>query len=999
MNYEELKEHLLKDQYIDISFRRYIAFKETDLYDESYKIEILFRLNRFLKGQDINKLTVLDIVKKIQKENPSTGSFVHWSNTADLVKYAEARPDQVAELLNQLFQSSSTIADRVELFRENGKAYNPSISLGAPLFGYLFAAVDFTKYPIYKQEVFTDLKKAYGIELKLGTVGNNYETYLNMCEISLQHLKTSYPDLTILDIQDFFFCSTQYKQIVVESAVEYLHALAAELSEFIKQPALLLEAITNLEPDTLRSLREQYRNDEKINLIKFKVLDKIIESDSVSLAEMEDIKNQVKVKYERNILKSWNNFTILFQLYYANKKQKVQEEQRKIHETIREMEEFKGLNFVDGKVLKGFNWNQNFGCSECWLAVYEKGHTSHRTAPQFFVSIDENGVRYGLLYGDQHPNRGQDLTFESEMESFTYEGFHQKLVEVLEEFKEDNPTNIQYWTIGAGENAKYWDDFFSSNVISIGWRDLGNLKQYKDTDEIMNVFNGLYSDETRRSNDANACNDFANSMNIGDLVFVKKGTKQILAIAEITSDYHYEASRQPHPNFREVKWKAVHEYPLQKGTLPTKTLTNITPYPDLVQEILGLYEADREISVETWIELLQNDAVFVEMDLVYLHKMYELGGEATATQLAAALGKHSSSFNTPIVQLAKRVLQATGIAPIKREDGTNCYWCVLFEGDYVENQHFIWRLKPNLKEAIAASHVDSSIVELESYTTEDFLKEVFIDKKQYDTIASLLSYKKNIILQGPPGVGKTFVSKRIAYSLMGVKDENRVEMVQFHQNYAYEDFVMGFRPDEHGFSLQFGIFYDFCQRALENPEKDYYFIIDEINRGNLSKIFGELFMLIERDKRDEFVTIGYSKDKFTVPSNVYLIGTMNTADRSLAQLEVALRRRFAFVTLEPTFNEKWKLTLKESGVSDLMIARILFTVDKINKEIVEDFQLGNGYAIGHSFFTLKPDNMDENIWYEGILTFEINPLLEEYFFDRPEIVKSLIEGIKYGQFV
>jgi 5-methylcytosine-specific restriction enzyme B len=335
----------------------------------------------------------------------------------------------------------------------------------------------------------------------------------------------------------------------------------------------------------------------------------------------------------------------------------------------------------------------------------------------------------------------------------------------------------------------------------------------------------------------------------------------------------------------------------------------------------------------------------------------------------------------------------TGISPIKREDGTRCYWCVLFEGEYEENQHFTWRLKPNLKEAIATTHVDSGLVELESYTKEDFLKEVFIDEKQYDTMTNLLHYKKNLIFQGPPGVGKTFVSKRLAYSLMGVKDANRVEMVQFHQNYAYEDFVMGFRPDEHGFSLQFGIFYDFCQRALENPEEDYFFIIDEINRGNLSKIFWELFMLIERDKRDEFVTMGYSKDKFTVPSNVYLIGTMNTADRSLAQLEVALRRRFAFVTLEPSFNEKWKLRIQESGVSDQMIARILFAVDRINKEIVGDFQLGSGYAVGHSFFTSKPENMDENIWFEGILTFEIKPLLEEYFFDRPEMVHSLIEGI------
>ncbi|WP_017380465.1 AAA family ATPase [Paenisporosarcina sp. TG-14] len=849
MTYEELKKHLLKDNYIDISFQRYLTFKESELYDESYKQKVLSRLNEFLKGQDINEYTVLDIVKKMQKENPSEGSFVHGSSPGDLVKYTEARPAEVAELLNQLFYSDLSIKDRVELFGEQGKAFNPSIALGAPMFGYLFAAFDYKKYPIYKYEVFTDLKKDYGIEIKLGTEGNNYETYLQICEIALEHLKKPYSDLTILDIQAFFFCSTQYTQVKVESAVEYLHGLAVELNQFMKQPALILEAIVKLDTNTLDSLHKRYRNSEKVNLIKFMVIDKIIESGSINLVEMEEIKNQVKVKYETNILQAWNNFTILFQVYYADKKQKVQEELRKIHEAIQQIEELKELNFVEGKVLNGFNWNQNFGNSECWTAVYENGHTNHQTAPQFFVSINERRVEYGLLYGAQHPQNGlMDLEDIPTMNDFTFNRFKQKMIEVSKGFQNE----------------------------------------------------------------------------------------------------------------------VIYEEPVAYS---------------------------QEISTETWKEMLHDETVFKETDLVYLQKMYELGGEATTTQLATALEKHVSSFNSPVANLGKRVLASTGLDVIKREDGTVCYWCVLFEGEYAENHHFIWRLKSNLKEAIATAHIATIVEEYEHYSKNNFLKEVFIDEKQYDTISNLLNYKKNIILQGPPGVGKTYVSKRLAYSLMGIKDESRVEMVQFHQNYAYEDFVMGFRPDEHGFSLQFGIFYDFCKRALENPEKDYYFIIDEINRGNLSKIFGELFMLIERDKRDEFVTMGYSKYKFTVPSNVFLIGTMNTADRSLAQLEVALRRRFAFVTLIPLFNEKWIFTIQETGVTAEMVSRILFTVEKINKEIIADFQLGNGYAIGHSFFTSKPENMDENVWYEGILTFEIIPLLEEYFFDRPEIVKSLIEGI------
>ncbi|WP_216830317.1 AAA family ATPase [Alkalihalobacterium elongatum] len=858
MRYEELEQQMINDTYIDIAFQKYRAFKDTDQYDESYKLEILSKLNDFLKGQEINELTVVDIVKKLQKENPTAGSFVHWSNTGDLVKYAEARPEEVATLFNQLYQSNESLEDRIEAFRQKGKEFDTSISLGAPLFGYLLASVDYRKYPLYKQEVFTDLKKSFGIEMKLGTVGNNYATYYRMCEIALKHFQKSNQEITMLDIQDFFFCSTQYPSIMVESAVVYLHQMAKKLNHYMKEPASMLEEISKFDIEILKKLREQYRNQEKINLIKFMVLDKLIESKSISLEEMEEIKEQVKVKYETNILNSWSNFSILFQLYYADKKLKVREEQRKIHEVIRQMDEFSELELVKEKVLNGFNWNQSFGCSECWLAVYEEGHTNHRTAPQFFVSIDEKGIRYGLLYGDQHPKRGKEneLAFLSDVEEFQYDEFHTKMVEVLTRFK--------------GEEIE--------------------INTLRETEE-------------------------------------------------------------------------------------------------------GLYVTEDQISLETWSELLSDRSIFKESDLIYLHKMYELGGEASATQLASALGKHFSSFNTPVVQLAKRIIEATGIDQHKRSDGENRYWSVLFDGRYGDNQHFIWRLKPNLKQAIASTYENEVIIHAKAYTKEDFLAEVFIDEKQYETMTNLLHYKKNLILQGPPGVGKTFVSKRLAYSLMGVKDVSRVEMVQFHQNYAYEDFVMGFRPDEHGFSLQFGIFYEFCQRALENPEQDFYFIIDEINRGNLSKVFGELFMLLERDKRDEFVTMGYSKDKFTVPSNVYLIGTMNTADRSLAQLEVALRRRFAFITLQPAFNEKWKRKLQASGISQQLVERILIAVEKLNKEITADFQLGRGYAIGHSFFTEKPERLDENTWFEGILQFEITPLLEEYFFDRPENVRSLLEGI------
>lgn len=180
------------------------------------------------------------------------------------------------------------------------------------------------------------------------------------------------------------------------------------------------------------------------------------------------------------------------------------------------------------------------------------------------------------------------------------------------------------------------------------------------------------------------------------------------------------------------------------------------------------------------------------------------------------------------------------------------------------------------------------------YTKEDFLSEVFMPEEEYDKLSGILRIKKNIILQGAPGVGKTFVAKRIAFSMMGVKDVERVMMVQFHQSYSYEDFIMGFRPSTDGFELKRGAFYNFCKKAEIDGDNDYFFIIDEINRGNLSKIFGELFMLIENDKRGVSLQLLYSDEKFSVPKNIYIIGMMNTADRSLAMLDYALRRRFVF---------------------------------------------------------------------------------------------------------
>lgn len=271
------------------------------------------------------------------------------------------------------------------------------------------------------------------------------------------------------------------------------------------------------------------------------------------------------------------------------------------------------------------------------------------------------------------------------------------------------------------------------------------------------------------------------------------------------------------------------------------------------------------------------------------------------------------------------------------------------------------------------------------YSKDDFLNEVYMDEDTYNTLTELLEAKYNVILQGAPGVGKTFAAKRLAYSIMGQKDTSRVAMVQFHQSYSYEDFIQGYRPSKEGFELENGAFYKFCKEAEEDNERPYFFIIDEINRGNLSKILGELMMLIEKDKRGEKIKLLYSNEWFTVPQNVRIIGMMNTADRSLALMDYALRRRFAFFDFAPAFSsEGFKNYLAEKNSPKL--ESLITVVESLNNTISSDESLGDGFRIGHSYFCTDDEITDE--WLKSVVEYEVIPLIKEYWFDEPTKVRD-----------
>lgn len=283
------------------------------------------------------------------------------------------------------------------------------------------------------------------------------------------------------------------------------------------------------------------------------------------------------------------------------------------------------------------------------------------------------------------------------------------------------------------------------------------------------------------------------------------------------------------------------------------------------------------------------------------------------------------------------------------------------------------------------------------YSDADFIRETFLTQDQTDEIRTILQLNKNIILEGAPGVGKTWTAKRIAYLMQKEVNNDTIQTVQFHQSYSYETFIEGYKPDATSFHLEDGIFLRFVEKAIADPNNDYFFIIDEINRGNISKIMGELLCLIEATYRgkEHAMTLSYSHDEFYVPTNLYIIGMMNTADRSLSIIDYALRRRFAFISMMPKFDTQ-EFKNYNKAVKNPKFAKVIDAVKALNDTIEKEPSLGRGFEIGHSYFCFEQDVTDTELL--TILKYQIVPMLKEYWFDNPskaeDEAKKLLDSLK-----
>lgn len=614
------------------------------------------------------------------------------------------------------------------------------------------------------------------------------------------------------------------------------------------------------------------------------------------------------------------------------------------------------------------------------------------------------------------------------------------------------------WIIAPGENACYWDEWKRDGIIAIGWEELGNLRNYADREEIKKAIIRTYNVENP-VHWSLTCFEFSRGMQPGDIILIKSGLSHVMGVGLVTSDYEYDDSRAEFHSYRHVNWLKYGDWELPpERKTNVKTLTDYTGNREWLEWFYDFANIDFKKLMETpetteettpletitgepaYFWLYINPRIWDPSDIdvgtrqTYtavndrgnkrrIYKHFEsvkpgdllVGYESTPVKAITSIFTITQPLHETVdgkcieIELIEKLAEPIGLETLKQDPIIqNCEAFrnsqgSLFSLSNTEFEHIrsmIDEVTLDLQETRRMASVQEPPT---PYTMADALEGLFMDEDRMTGILELLKAKKNIILQGPPGVGKSFIARRIAYTLIGFKDTEKVEMIQFHQSYAYEDFIQGFRPSEDGrFILRNGVFYTFCKRALNHPDVPFVFIIDEINRGNLSKIFGELMLLIEHDKRhpDFAVPLTYAdedSESFYIPPNVHMIGMMNTADRSLAMVDYALRRRFCFIDLIPAFHEPcFRTYLLECGVTtdivDLVIQRMIY----LNQQIATDSgNLGEGYRIGHSFFC-PPDgdgSRCDRAWFERIVRYEIEPLLMEYWFDDRDKADSAIRRL------
>lgn len=568
----------------------------------------------------------------------------------------------------------------------------------------------------------------------------------------------------------------------------------------------------------------------------------------------------------------------------------------------------------------------------------------------------------------------------------------------------------RHWAYAPGEQAKHWEEFRDHGIIGIGWDALGDPSRFHAKKELKEALSQTFGTDNPTSS-VDSIYSFVNDVKPGDIIWARKGLSQVIGRGLVTSEYRYDESRPYFRGVRDVEWDEINLTDLphnftQKTLYELTEKTAVTPSeleeltdrkPPKANRYWWLVASPKYWSLAN-AEIGKEQSYTVYTDSGTPRRIHSnflaakrgdiaIGYEATPRKEIVALCEITQDCDGEnlVFRKIEDITPPIPYASIQSDP-------ILLKSQFMQNPNGSFFALSNKEYERIQTLMHQEDARPDSYTDDDFLEDVFVSPDDLATMKRLLERKKNLILQGAPGTGKTYCAKRLAWTIMKAKDSERIDFVQFHQNTTYDDMMAGYRPTaDGGFEAIPGEFLRFCDKAANDPDHQWFFIIDEINRANISKVFGEMLMLIESDHRDEPIRLPLLDREVRVPSNLYLIGMMNTADRGLALIDYALRRRFAFFDMKPAFgNERFRVLMSETGNDKL--ARLVHQVERLNDDLAKDPSFGPGFCIGHSYFCLGKTITDEEV--SDILRFELEPLIKEYWFDSPETAESKIAALK-----
>jgi len=537
-----------------------------------------------------------------------------------------------------------------------------------------------------------------------------------------------------------------------------------------------------------------------------------------------------------------------------------------------------------------------------------------------------------------------------------------------------NKEKVQYWLYAPGENACNWEEFYQNKIMGLGWDEIGDLKQYHSRDDIKTALVNAYGGKGSKKNDVSANDDFLNKINIGDVIIAKKGRGELLGYGVVTSNYEYDNNRSEFQKVRQVDWKLKGNWKVD-FSLVLKTLTDITKYSSDHKEYNTYYK--RLLGI-----MGQNDKNEKTEDMNFPLNTILYGPPGTG-KTHILKNQYMDMFTTSESSITKQ--------DFLKDIIQNCSWWQVIALAVLELgktkvadifKHEYVQIKAQLSNSTTVSPTIWG--QLQSHTIEE-CENVKVQRRMPPMIFNKTKNSeweilKNEVEEQSPELLE-LKSKIENFESIPNKRIERFEFLTFHQSYSYEDFIEGIKPElsesDVSYKIEEGVFQKMCNRARNDSSNNYAIFIDEINRGNISSIFGELITLIEDDKREGMsneikATLPYSKKHFSVPNNLYIIGTMNTADRSVEALDTALRRRFSFIEMNP---DPTKLSTPEFKCMGIDLEGLLTAINaRIEKLLDKD------YCIGHSYFMTIKNRQEPLEEIKTIFQNKILPLLQEYFY-------------------